>query len=196
MNPIVLQIVGSLVVAGASAWFGSWLGLRHAIRKLRDEKAFERRLAWCEACIKALDAFRRNREQWIDAAKADQTQTEVLELLSAQGQELASPLLDELQKATVYAPKGAVHRLSRLMDQILMVTSFVIMTRSKATVQDHVRTMEKLAAALGGAEFELTQQIRKELGIEQISLSDMEPDMAGFAASLLESKEASPRGKL
>ena len=58
MNSIILQLAGNLVVAGVGAWIGSRISVRHALVKLRKERAFERRLEWYEDTIVALTTAR------------------------------------------------------------------------------------------------------------------------------------------
>jgi hypothetical protein len=81
MNSIALQLAGNLVVAGAGAWIGSRLGVRDALKKLRNERAFERRLAWYEETVVATVELR---DKCVAYALATRVDTSRLGALNAE----------------------------------------------------------------------------------------------------------------
>jgi hypothetical protein len=172
MNPIVLQVVSSLVVAGVSAWVGSKIGIRHAIEKLRKERAFDRRLSWYENCTLAIQQFRWNNMAYADALRHDRSKLPGI----ARTAVLQAPkLFEQLNQAIFYSPKATVHRLRDLAIEIEKFSVVADETLKRDVPADEfAAVVDTLSDSLGVAGFELAKQIRDQLGLDQIALSDIQ----------------------
>lgn len=173
MNPTILQFAGSLLIAGASAWFGSWLGVRHAIRKLRNERAFERRLVWYEDTVAALVSVR---DLCIRYAVA--TRLHNAALIGQLAPQLGAAFHafgDRANKAILYAPANTVRRIGTLVqDFMALAPKFVQTLEAGQLYEEFAAHTDSLVAMLNPLILELAQEVRGELGIGQIELSDLE----------------------
>jgi len=173
MSSIAIQLVSSLLVAGVSAWFGSWLGVRHALRKLRNEKAFERRLVWYEDAVVALAAVR-DLCIWY-AAATRQRDAALLGQLAPQLGSAFQVFGEKTNKATLYAPPKIVRRIGTLVQDLMALASQFIQTLEAGQLyEEYAARVDALVATLNPLIFELAQEVRGELGIEKIELSDIE----------------------
>lgn len=173
MNPVVLQFAGSLIVAGVSAWFGSWLGVRNALRKLRKEKAFERRLTWFEDTVVALVVVRDLCVMYAVATR--QRDAARLGQLSIQMGTAFQTLGEKANKVALYAPTGIVRRIGALMQELMaLAMQFVQMLERGELYEEFAARIDSLVASLNPLIFDLAQEVRGELGIEKIELSDIE----------------------
>lgn len=173
MNPTILQLMASLIVAGASAWFGSWLGVRHALRKLRNEKAFERRLVWYEDTVTALVAVR-DLCIWY-AVATRQRDGALLGQLAPRIGGAFQTFGDRANKAILYAPTETVGRMGILVQDLLALAPHFVQTLEAGQLyEEFAARTDSLVAALNPLIFELAQEVRSELGIGKIELSDLE----------------------
>lgn len=174
MYPFVFQVVSSLVVAGASAWFGSWLGVRHALRRLRNEKAFERRLVWYEDTVTALASARDVAAQYALATR--QRDAEELAKLAPQMGTIFQSLGDRVNKVVLYAPARTVQRFDALINQELvgLATAFIQTLQRNELYEEFAARTDSLVSTLNRLIFDLAQELRGELGIEKIELSDVQ----------------------
>jgi hypothetical protein len=173
MNPIVLQLAGSLIVAGVSAWFGSWLGVRHALRKLRNEKAFERRLAWYEDTVAALVAARDLCFMYAIATR--QHDAALLGQLAPQMTAAFQTLGEKSSKVALYAPRRTVTRFDLLMKELVALAGQFVQTLQRGQLYEEFATrVDALVGSLNPLIFDLAQQVREELGIEKLELSDVQ----------------------
>ena len=174
MNPMVLQFGGSLLVAGASAWFGSWLGVRHALRKLRNEKAFERRLTWYEETVAALVTARDMSIFYALATR--QRDSAQLDRLAPQMGIVFQTLGEKANKVVLYAPARTVKRFEALVKEELvpLANEFVQTLQRGQLYEEFAARVDALVASLSQLIFDLAQEIRSELGIEKIELSDVQ----------------------
>jgi hypothetical protein len=172
MSTLVLQLAGNLVVAAVGAWIGSRIGIRHALEKFRHERAFERRLSWYETCVSAVQVFRWNNLAYSEALRHDRSK---LPATAAKAVAIAPPLFDQLNKAILYAPKHTVHRLRDLANEIENFSSVANETLQRdVPAHEFAAVIDTLSDSLGAAGFELAQQIRDQLGLEEIELSDIQ----------------------
>lgn len=173
VNPSILQFIGSLIVAGASAWFGSWLGVRHALRRLRNEKAFERRLVWYEDIVVALVAVR-DLCIWYAVATRQRDAT-LLGQLAPQLGVAFQTFGDRANKVILYAPTKTVRRMgSFVQDLMALAPQFIQTLEAGQLYEEYAARVDSLIAALNPLIFELAQEVRGELDIEPIELSDLE----------------------
>jgi hypothetical protein len=173
MNPIVLQLGGSLVVAGASAWFGSWLGVRHALRKLRNEKAFERRLAWYEDTVVAMAAARDMCVAYAQATR--QRDAALLGKLAPQMGAVFQTFGEKANKVVLYAPQRTVKKLDAVGKDLLAMAGEFIQTLQRGQLyEEFAARVDALVVSLNQLIFDLAQEVRSELGIEKIELSDLQ----------------------
>lgn len=172
-DPVILQLLSSLVVAGVSAWFGSWLGVRHALRKLRNEKAFERRLVWYEDTVAALIAVR-DLQFWY-AAATRQRDAVLLGQLAPQIGAAFATFGEKANKAILYAPSKTVRRMDTLVhDLMTLAPKFIQTLQDGKLYEEFAAQTDSLVATLTLLIFELAQEVRGELGIGQIEVSDLE----------------------
>jgi hypothetical protein len=172
MDPIVLQLGGSLVVAGTSAWFGSWLGVRHALRKLRNEKALERRLAWYEETVIATAAVRDKCLLYAIATRHDNSQ---LEALAGEMNSVFQTFGEKANKAVLYAPKHTVQTLDQFIKEFVQLSLEANQAVERGQLYEpFARHVDSMALSLSRFIFELAQELRKELALEKIELSDLQ----------------------
>jgi hypothetical protein len=173
MNSIILQFAGNLVVAGVGAWIGSRIGLRHALEKLRKERAFERRLAWYEDTIIALTTAR---DKCVLYALATRQHD------SAQLTKLAPDMDTAFQafgghasKAVLYTPKRTVEKIESLGLEIFKVMHELAEALQRGQLyEEYAAHLEAFVGILNQLLFELAQEVRTELGIEKLELSDLQ----------------------
>lgn len=174
MNPAILQILASLIAAGLSAWFGSWLGVRHALRKLRNEKAFERRIVWYEETVVALVNARDLSAKYALATR--QRSTGELEKLAPLMGTSFQALGEKANKVVLYAPASVVQRFDVLVNQELvgLATAFIQTLQRNELYDEFAARTDSLVKTLNRLIFDLAQGLRGELGIEKIELSDVQ----------------------
>jgi len=173
MNAMVYQFVGSLVVAGVSAWFGSWLGVRHALRKLRNEKAFERRLAWYEDTVVAMAGARDLCVVYAQATR--QHDSSLLGQLAPQMGTAFQAFGEKANKVALYAPNRIVLRMDILVKELMgLATKSIEALQRGELYEEFANHTEAVAASLTRLIFDLAQEVRSELGIEKIELTDIQ----------------------
>jgi len=173
VNPAVFQLISSLAVAGLSAWLGSWLGVRHALRKLRNEKAFERRLAWYEDTVATLVTVRDLLVWYAFATR--QRDAALLGHLAPQVGSAFQNFGEKANKAVLYAPAPIVRRIGTLMQQLMLLAPQFIQTLKDGQLyEEFAARTDSLIATLNPLIFELAQEVRGELAIGTIELTDLE----------------------
>jgi hypothetical protein len=173
MNSIILQFAGNLIVAGIGAWIGSRIGVRHAMEKLRKERAFERRLAWYEDTITALTIARDKCVFYALATRQhDSAQlTKLAPEMSAAFQAFG----DKASKAVLYAPKLTVGKLDSLGLEMFRVMHKLVEALERGQLyEEYAAHLDAFVRTLNQLLFELAQEVRTELGIEKLELSDLQ----------------------
>jgi hypothetical protein len=172
MNTLLLQLAGNLAVAGAGAWIGGQIGVKNAMQKLRNEKAFERRLAWYEDTVASMVAAR---DLFILYAAA--TRQRDATLLGNLVQQMTSVLQrfgDKASMVGLYAPRRTVKRLNKLVKDLRGLASEFIQTLQRGQLyEEFAARVDVLVASLNELIFDLAQELRGELGIEKIEPSDL-----------------------
>jgi hypothetical protein len=172
MDVNVWQLLGNLAVAGAAAWIGSKVGVQHALEKLRNERAFERRIAWYEETVLATT---RIRDSWVAYAFATRNDTSQLGALATGMNPAFQAFAEQSNKAVLFAPKGTVQRLDELMKELMQLAVETAKTLERGQLhEEFARQVDALALSLSRFVFELAQELRKELGLEKIELSDVQ----------------------
>jgi hypothetical protein len=173
MDALIIQLAGSLVISGASAWFGSRLGVRNALEKLRNERAFERRLAWYEDTVVAMVAARDMCLVYAHATR--QRDASLLGQLAPQMVTLFQALGEKANKVVLYAPKRTVKRLDVLVKELVGLATETIQTLQRGQLyEEFAKHVDTLVVSLNQVIFDLAQEVRGELGIEKIELSDVQ----------------------
>jgi hypothetical protein len=172
MNPLVFQTVGSLIVAGGGAWVGSRVGVGHALQKLRNERAFERRLAWYEETVLATVAVRDMSVAYATATRFDRSK---LAALAPAMSPVLQTFADRANKAVLYAPKHIVQRLDLLMKELGQFALETVKTLEQGQLyEEFAKNVDSLALSFSRFIFELAQELRQELGLDKIVLSDVQ----------------------
>jgi len=172
MDTLFLQLGGNLVVAGGAAWIGSRVGVGHALRKLRNERAFERRLAWYEETVTATVAVRDTCAAYAMATRFDRAK---LDALQRQMSSVLQNFAEKANKAVLYAPKRTVQRLEQLLQELgqFAIEAAKMLDQSQL-YEEFAKRVDSLALAFSRFIFELAQEVRKELNLEKVELSDVQ----------------------
>lgn len=172
MNSLFLQLAGNLVVAAGGAWIGSRLGVRNALEKLRNEHAFERRLAWYEDTVLATAAVR---DKCVTYAMATRIDRSKLSALAPEMNLAFQAFAEKANKAVLYAPKRTVQRLDQLIQEL---GQFAIETAKRLEQgqlhEEFAKHVDSLALSFSRFIFEVAKEVRKELGLEKVVLSDIQ----------------------
>jgi len=172
MDSTVVQIASNLIVAGASAWAGSRFGVRNALEKLRNERAFERRLAWYEETVIATAAVR---DKCVLYAIATRHDTSQLEALAGEMNSVFQTFGEKANKAVLYAPKHTVQTLDQFIKEFVQLGLEARKAVERGQLyEEFAKHVDSLALSLSRFIFELAQELRKELGLEKIELSDVQ----------------------
>lgn len=172
MNPLILQLVGNFAVAAGGAWIGSKVGVHHALEKLRNERAFERRLAWYEETVIATVAVRDLAAAYALSARFNRTQLGALQ--GAMTPALQS-FAEKANKAVLYAPKRTVQTLDRLMQELSQFAIEAAKTLERGQLyEEFAKRVDCLVLSFSRFIFELAQEVRKELNLEKVELSDIQ----------------------
>ena len=155
-----------------SAWFGSRIGVRHALEKLRNEKAFERRLTWYEDTVLATVAVRDRCAAYAIATRYD---TSKLGTLSGELTADFSLFAEGANKAVLYAPKHTVQRMDELIKELVKLAVALAQKLERGELhEEFAKEVDSLTLSLSRFVFELAQELRTELGLEKIELSDVQ----------------------
>jgi hypothetical protein len=172
MDALFLQLVGNLAVAGVGAWIGGRFGVRNALQRLRNERAFERRLVWYEDTVIAMAAARDLCVAYAQATR--QRDAALLGMLAPQMGTVFQNLGDKANRVVLYAPKRTVKRLDVLVKNLVGFAAKSIQTLQSGQLYEEFAThVDALVVSLSQLIFELAQEVRGELGMEQIELSDL-----------------------
>src|SRR5262249_49631247 len=120
------QLVGNLTVAACGAWIGGKFGVRHALDKLRNERAFERRLTWYEDTVAALVTARDLCVAY--AAATRQRDAALLAKLAPQMGATLHTFAEKANKVVLYAPTRTLHRFDTLVRELLGLAPGFIQT--------------------------------------------------------------------
>jgi ATP-dependent protease HslVU (ClpYQ) peptidase subunit len=82
---------------------------------------------------------------------------------------------EQSNKAVLFAPKGTVQRLDELMKELVHLAVETAKTLERGQLhEEFARHVDSLALSLSRFVFELAQELRTELGLEKIELSDIQ----------------------
>lgn len=143
-----------------------------ARKKLRNERAFDRRLTWYEDTVVAMAAARDLCVAYAQATR--QRDAALLGMLAPQMGTVFQNLGDKANRVVLYAPKRTVKRLDALVKELMGFAAKSIQTlQSGQLYEEFAAHVDALVVSLSQLISELAQEVRGELGIEKIELSDL-----------------------
>lgn len=175
------QIFMNLFIAAISGLLGGKFGVRRALEQARKERAFDRSLEWHESTLRATNKFRflsrRYSETLLERGGPFNRDRGVTEF-AKQLEECASDLEKALFEAVLFAEKETVGKLrlaaQDLADMIPLAANvaveFGVSGENEFKLLSQLRSLEEVAVAI---HVELVQGIRKQLGLDELTASDL-----------------------
>jgi hypothetical protein len=175
MNVDLGQLAVGLVPAAISAWVAGKIGIRHGLERAKRERAFDRRLAWHENAIAAVNRFR----------------YAVFDLRNSPP-ERAIPLLKRLEeniielditleKSVLFAERETVVELREtieILGDLLMRVRDAI--DDDAELADVSEMAQSFARSFRKLSFSLSQSVRRQLNLDEIILDDLKTEDERF----------------
>jgi len=141
------------------------------LKKLRNEKAFERRLAWYEDTVSAVAALR---DACVLYARATRYDTSQLPVLVPTVNNALMVFADKASKAILYAPPETFKRFESLVKELVAAAKdFIEILQRHQLYEPFAKKIDALAISLNQLVFDLAQEVRGELGIGKIEVSDL-----------------------
>jgi hypothetical protein len=168
----ILQLAGNLIVAAGGAWIGSRVSVSHALERLRNERAFDRRLVWYEETVLETIAVRDACSAYASATRHDISK---LGMLAGQMEPLFQTFVEKANKAVFYAPVRTVRMLDELQKKLLDFALETSKTLEKRQLhEEFASNVDSLVLVFNGLIFDLAQELRKEQALDTIELSEVQ----------------------
>lgn len=182
VNIDVIQLLTNLSVAAVSALIsglvGSKMGVKKGLEQAKKERAFDRRLEWSEKVVRTINRFLDSSWELKDGIVFDKSE-EIPNLLKRL-EETAGELDGSLDESVLFAQRGIVIRLrddiSYLEDLIIRIKDVAAGREEISDVSEVTEMARALAQNFRKLAFSLSQTIRKELDLDEISPDDLKTD--------------------
>ncbi len=174
MNIDVMQVLTSLIVGVLSAWFTSKLALRRALEQSKKEKAFERCLDWYEKALRATIKFRHFNEEIAIAVRKHDLDT--LRRMVSGNLQVTRSLQRTVNESLVFADKSTYIRLKHVFKEFQnrMQEMNEGLNKTQGPSDDIPRQYESMARLMERAAFDLSTSIRKQLGLDEITIQEFD----------------------
>jgi hypothetical protein len=170
------DLLQDLLVASFTLLVGAWF----VLRRIRNERAFDRSLAWRESTLRATNKFIRLSERLVTEAldtslnrilaSVDPVQKIATELRDC-ASELRKALLDE---AVLFADRKTVNQLRSAAEDIESISKELEKVAEGSEGEEEYVLVNKLPhLAMKEIQLSLVHSLRKQLGLEQLTESDL-----------------------
>ena len=169
---VVISASVSLVVGGLSAWFAGALGIRHGLQRAKREKAFELSLEWYKRTVQTLHRF-------VDSAVRMPGSMFIQTAGSADSvrrlEKTTSDLITSLAESALFAERATARELRDVIIDLESVKIGLAEKPSSVTpgLSDLWKEVMSLTKDLRVLEILLSNFVRKELNLDQISVDDL-----------------------
>jgi hypothetical protein len=171
MDIDLVQVTTNLIVGAAGAWVAGKFGIRHGLEKAKGERALERRLTWYEKALRATMKFRNfNEEIALAIGKNDLT---TLERMVSGNLQVTRSLQRTINESLVFADKSTYLRLKRVFKEFQRKMDEMNQDLAKQGPSDDIPQQYKsMARLMERASFDLAVSIRKQLGLDEITIQE------------------------
>ncbi|HXK30435.1 MAG TPA: hypothetical protein VJ646_19490 [Candidatus Binatia bacterium] len=166
MDINVAQVLINAAVTIVVGWLAGTFGVRQGLQKAQREKAFDRRLEWYEGTFNSFNSFTIYLRKLINTpVTSDQFDT-----VRAAIEQSAVQVRTSVDKATMYAKRRTLVSMRRFFVELDAVTHRPIGPRIEdVALVDKANAIVEVANKIT---FELARTIRKELGMDRITVKD------------------------
>lgn len=189
------QLLTNLFIAVSTGFLVGKLGVRRGLEQARKERAFDRSLQWHESTLRATSKFIFLSNQFRAVLEASNLKSifdpvERVPIIAADLRSCASELREAIFDAVLFADKKTVNQLRSAAEAIEHVSSHADQV-AKGSTDELVLflKLKPLDELVMDIHLSLVHAIRKQLGLEQLTASDVgfspEPKGSGVVRRLV-----------